>query len=58
MSVEIFSTFEVRPETTNILVTRDNVLHQKRIYLQKNESSVFKPDIKVFRNRPCTVLTY
>ena len=58
MSVEIFSAFEVRPETTNILVTRDNVLHQKRIYLQKNENSIFKPDIKVFRNRPCTVLTY
>ena len=50
LNVEIFSTFEVRSEVANTLVTRDNVLHRKRIYLQKNESSIFKPDVKVFRN--------
>ena len=39
LNVEIFCAFEERPEVTNLLVTRDNMLHRKRIYLQKNESS-------------------
>ena len=52
MNVEIFCTFEVRLEVTNILGTRDNVLHQTRTYLQKNESSIVKHNGKVFRNIP------
>ena len=52
MNVQIFCAFEVRPEVTNILVTRDNTLHRKRIYLKKNESSIFKYNVKVFRNKP------
>ena len=38
----------LRPKVTNISVTRDNnILHQKRIYLQKNESSIFRHTVKV-----------
>ena len=33
---------EVRLKATNILVTGDNALYRKRIYLQKNESSHFQ----------------
>ena len=29
-------------EIANILLTWDNVLHPKKIYLQNNESSIFK----------------
>ena len=39
-SFKIFFEFEVRPEVTNIFITRDNVLHRKRIYLQINESYI------------------
>ena len=53
MNVEIFCACEVRPEVTTILLTRDNILlHRKRIYLQKNEGSIFKHNDKVFRNSP------
>ena len=52
LNVEIFCAFKGRPEVTNILATRDNVLHQKRIYLQKNESFIFKPNVQVFCNSP------
>ena len=51
-NVEIFCALEVRSEVTNNLVTRDNILHRKRIYLQKDESSIFKHNVKVFRNSP------
>ena len=33
----MFCTFEVRLEVTNTLVTRDNILHRKRTYLQKKK---------------------
>ena len=55
MNVEIFRTFELRLETTNILVTRDNILHRKRIYLQKkkkNESSIFKHNVNPLSVNP------
>ena len=52
LNVEILCAFEVRSEVTNILLTRDNVLCQKSIYLQKNEISIFKHNVKVFRNSP------
>ena len=52
VNVQIFCAFEVRPEVTNILATRDNTLHRKRIYLKKNEISIFKYNVKVFRNKP------
>ena len=43
----MFYTFEVRLEVTNTLVTRDNILHRKRTYLQKKKkgSSIFKHNI-------------
>ena len=42
----MFCTFEVRLEVTNTLVTRDNILHRKRTYLQKKKgSSIFKHNI-------------
>ena len=56
LNIEIFRAFEVRPELTNILVTRDNILHRKRIYFQKDESSIFKNNVKVFRNSPTSSL--
>ena len=52
LNVEILCAFEVRSEVTNIILTRDNVLCQKSIYLQKNEISIFKHNVKVFRNSP------
>ena len=36
----MFYTFEVRLEVTNTLVTRDNILHRKRTYLQKKKKEV------------------
>ena len=51
MNVEIFCAFEERPEVTNILVTKDNILHRKRLYLKnKTKSSIFKHNVIVFRN--------
>ena len=47
---ECFCAFEVRPEVTNVLVTRENILHQKSIYLQKCKSFIFKHKVKIFRN--------
>lgn len=52
LNVEILCAFEVRSEVTNIILTRDNVLCQKSIYLQKNEISIFKHNVKVFHNSP------
>ena len=52
LNVEIFCAFEIRPEITNIVVTRGNISHWKRIYLQKHESSIFKLNVKAFRNSP------
>ena len=49
LNVEIFCVFEVRLEVTNILLTRGNVLHWKLIYLQKNDISILKPNVKIFR---------
>ena len=56
LNVETFCAFELRLEVTNIFVTRDKILHQKRIYLQKNESFIFKYSVKAPRNSPidCT----
>ena len=48
LNIDRFCTFEVLPEVTNILVTRDNMLHRKRIYLQKNERSIIKHNVRVF----------
>lgn len=56
LNVEILCAFEVRSEVTNIILTRDNVLCQKSIYLQKNEISIFKHNVKVFRNSPLILL--
>ena len=39
---KFFFLSEVRLKATNILVTGDNALYRKRIYLQKNESSHFQ----------------
>ena len=39
-NVEMFCAFEVRLEVTNTLVTRDNILHRKRTYLQKKKMEV------------------
>ena len=50
LNIEIFCAFEVRSDVANILVTSENILHRKRIYLQKNVSSIFKNNVKVFRN--------
>ena len=47
---ECFCAFEVRPEVTNVLVTRENILHQKSIYLPKCKSFIFKHKVKIFRN--------
>ena len=55
LNVEIFCAFEVRSEVTNILITRDNILYRKCIYLQKkkkNEDSIFKHNVKLFRKSP------
>ena len=32
--------------------TAGNILRRERIYLQKNKSSIFKNNVKVFRDRP------
>ena len=54
LNVDVFCAFEVRPEVTNILVTRDNILRRKRIYLQKKKKFQFSSIMlsKVFRNSP------
>ena len=35
LNVDVFCSFEMRLDMTNILVTEDNALHRKRAYLQK-----------------------
>ena len=40
LNIKIFCAFEVRLEVANILVTTDNALHRKLVYLQNNESSI------------------
>ena len=48
-----FLSDEHTPDVTNILVTGDNVLHRKRVCLQKsNEGSIFKYNVEIFRNSP------
>ena len=49
---KIFCSFEICPNVTNILLTRDYTLHRISIYLPKNGSSIFKHNFKVFRNSP------
>ena len=44
--------FEIRSEVTNILVTRGNIWHGTVFIYKKNESYIFKHDVKVFCNRP------
>ena len=37
-------------DVTNILVTGDNVLHRKRVYLQNsNKVSIFKYNVEIFQ---------
>ena len=51
--IGVFLSDEHTPDVTNILVTGDNVLHRKRVCLQKsNEGSIFKYNVEIFRNRP------
>ena len=51
--IGVFLSDERTPDVKNILVTGDNVLHRKRICLQKsNEGSIFKYNVKIFRNSP------
>ena len=52
LNVEIFYAYEVRPTVTNILVRRDNVAWETYLFT-KNESSISKHNVKVFRNSPC-----
>ena len=48
-----FLSDEHTPDVTNILVTGDNVLHRKRVCLQKsNEGSIFKYNVEIFCNSP------
>ena len=51
--IGVFLSDEQTPDVTNILVTGDNILHRKRVCLQKsNESSVFKYNVEIFRTSP------
>ena len=52
LNVKIYCAFEVQKLIKNILETRDNALHRKRSYLQKNKISIFKDNVKVFCNSP------
>ena len=48
MNIEILCSFGIRLDVTNTLVTGNNIICQKCIYLQKNESSLFKHNVDVF----------
>ena len=49
--IGVFLSDEHTPDVTNILVTGDNVLHRKRVCLQKsNEGSIFKYNVEIFCN--------
>ena len=51
--IGVFLSDEHTPDVTNILVTGDNVLHRKRVCLQKsNEGSIFKYNVEIFRSSP------
>ena len=51
--IGVFLSDEHTPDVTNILVTGDNVLHRKRVCLQKsNEGSIFKYNVEILRNGP------
>ena len=51
--IAVFLSDEHTPDVTNILVTGDNVLHRKRVCLQKsNEGSILKCNVQMFRNSP------
>lgn len=52
LNFEMLCAFEVQPYIINILIIRNNALHRKYSYLQKNESSIFKFNGKVFHNSP------
>ena len=54
LNVEIFCAFEVRLEVANILVTRNNILHGKRIYLQKVKVPFSSTMSKYFATVPKT----
>ena len=41
LNVKIYFAFEVQKVIKNILVTRENALHRKRSYLQKNKNFDF-----------------
>ena len=52
--LKFYAVLEYRWTWQNILVTGDNAIHRKRVYLQNNESSIFEYTVKVFRNSPNT----
>ena len=55
--IDAFLSDEYTPDVTNILVTGDNVLHRKHVYLQKNnEGSIFKYNAEIFCNNPSSDL--
>ena len=53
-NLHTFHAVELLPEVTNILVTRDNTLYRKRIYLQNNENPISMHNAKVFNDSPIT----
>ena len=57
--IGVFLSDEHTPDVTNILVTGDNVLHRKRVCLQKsNEGSIFKYNLKYFATAPILIHIY
>ena len=53
LNVKIFCSFGIQQDVTNNLVTGDNVPHRQRVCSQKkNESSIFKHNVKIFRCSP------
>ena len=54
LNVKIFCSFGIQQDVTNNLVTGDNVPHRQRVCSQKkkNESSIFKHNVKIFRSSP------
>ena len=55
LNVKIFCSFGIQQDVTNNLVTGDHVPHRQRVCSQKkkkNESSIFKDNVKIFRSSP------
>ena len=50
--VWMFKYFVLLKYGWKLQITRDSILHGKLICIQKNESSIFKYNAKVFRNNP------